>query len=247
MDKYQIWENQKDTIAHQEYLKISDTNLLGHMHIANYEVVQHELSKFNSPDIVSRHSFNRDKFKKEHLNISRHLFNYISSALSFRDSTRNLLKTKALNIADIKIKSEAFINHEFRNNPVIKLMEDLRNILTHQNMITPSISSFMHLQRNINMHGFSFKIERILNNDRTTKQTKEYLISLKQKNLFILPIIEEYQYTTLKYQHWLLASIYTVHQDTYQEYWNARKNIMNEWGGDTQLIPKESELTYLTR
>ena len=69
----------------------------------------------------------------------------------------------------------------------------------------------------------------------------------KQKNLFILPIIEEYQYTTLKYQHWLLASIYTVHQDTYQEYWNARKNIMNEWGGDTQLIPKESELTYLTR
>lgn len=36
MDKYQIWEKQKDTIAHKEYLKISDTNLLGHIHIAAY-------------------------------------------------------------------------------------------------------------------------------------------------------------------------------------------------------------------
>lgn len=52
MDKYQIWEKQKDTIAHKEYLKISDTNLLGHIHIANYEVIQSELSKFNSPEIV---------------------------------------------------------------------------------------------------------------------------------------------------------------------------------------------------
>ena len=90
MDKYQIWEKQKDTIAHKEYLKISDTNLLGHIHIANYEVIQSELSKFNSPEIVFHYSLNRNELKKEHINISRHFLNYISSALSFRDSTRNL-------------------------------------------------------------------------------------------------------------------------------------------------------------
>ncbi|ELH4806923.1 hypothetical protein ACQCM2_005224 [Escherichia coli] len=64
MDKYQIWEKQKDTIAHKEYLKISDTNLLGHIHIANYEVIQSELSKFNSPEIVFHYSLNRNELKK---------------------------------------------------------------------------------------------------------------------------------------------------------------------------------------
>ncbi|HCN1210587.1 TPA: hypothetical protein N6M29_004170 [Escherichia coli] len=247
MDKYQIWEKQKDTIAHKEYLKISDTNLLGHIHIANYEVIQSELSKFNSPKIVFHYSLNGNELKKEHINISRHFLNYISSALSFRDSTRNLHKINVLNIDDITNKSREIINEEFLKNPIIKLMEDLRNILTHQKMISPLISSFMHLQKKINIHGFAFKIETILENDRLSGKSKEYLKSIEQKNLFILPIIEEYQYTTLKYQHWLLACIHNAHQNTYPEYWEARKNIMDVWGGDIQLIPEESTLTYLTR
>ncbi len=113
MDKYQIWEKQKDTIAHKEYLKISDTNLLGHIHIANYEVIQSELSKFNSPEIVFHYSLNRNELKKQHINISRHFLNYISSALSFRDSTRNLHKINVLNIDVITNKSREIINEEF--------------------------------------------------------------------------------------------------------------------------------------
>ncbi|WP_196235825.1 hypothetical protein [Escherichia coli] len=61
MDKYQIWEKQKDTIAHKEYLKISDTNLLGHIHIANYEVIQSELSKLKVREIVLKCSLNRNE------------------------------------------------------------------------------------------------------------------------------------------------------------------------------------------
>lgn len=246
MNKYEHWEKQRNTTAHKIYMKIADVNLMGHIHLGNFEKLQSELGEFNNLSAVLEAMHDRSEFKKKHLNISGLFFNYISSALSLRDSTRNLLKIKDLNLKNIESESLAIIRRDIIGNPVIKLIEDLRNIITHQSMLSPSISSYMHFNNKINMHGFAYDISALIENDRLTKQTKDYL-KKQQKYLFLLPAIEEYQSTSLKYQHWILTAINDLHQKTFPEYWDARKAVMNEWGHDTPPIPSESTITYLTR
>lgn len=246
MNKYEQWEIQRNTIAHKTHTKIADVNLMGHIHLGNFGKLQNELREFNNLSSVLEAMHDRSEFQKKHLNISGLFFNYISSALSLRDSTRNLLKIKNLDLKNIEIESSNIIKNNFINNPAIKLIEDLRNIITHQSMLSPSVSSYMHFNNNINMHGFAYNISTLIENDRLTKQTKDYL-KKQQKYLFLLPTIEEYQSTTLKYQHWILTAINNLHQKTFPEYWTARKTVMNEWGNDTPLIPSESTITYLTR
>lgn len=246
MNIYEHWEKQRNTTAHKIYIKIADVNLMGHIHLGNFEKLQSELGVVNDRSAVIEAMNDRSEFKKKHLNISTLFFNYISSALSLRDSTRNLLKIKNLNLKNIEIESTTKIKNDFLGNPVIKLIEDLRNIITHQSMLSPSISSYMHFNNKINMHGFAYKISALIENDRLTKQTKDYLRG-QQKYLFLLPTIEEYQSITLKYQYWVLTVINDLHQKTFSEYWNVRKDVMSEWGNDTPLIPPESTITYLTR
>lgn len=247
MDNRKVWSKQLNTTAHKTYLKISDVNLMGHIHLDNFNKLQTELGAFNNINAVFNAINDRDNFRKQHLNVSTLFFNYLLSAISLRDSTRNLIKIKNINLKTVEIKSNEIIQDDFIKNPTIKLLEDLRNIITHQSMLSPSISSYINKENGFSISGFAYGTESLIDNNRLTRQTKDYLNKLQPKYLFLLPVVEEYQSITLKYQHWLLNTILNIHQETFKEYWISRINVVDEWGGDMPIIPSESTISYLTR
>lgn len=247
MDNREIWSKQLNTIAHKTYLKISDVNLMGHIHLGNFNKLQAGLGEFNNIGAVLNAINDRDDFRKKHLNISTLFFNYLLSAISLRDSTRNLIKIKNINLKAVELKSDEIIQDTFIKNPTIKLIEELRNIITHQSMLSPSISSYINKKDGFSISGFAYDTKILIENNRLAKRTKDYLNEQQQKYLFLLPVIEEYQSITLKYQHWLLDSVLNIHQETFKEYWVSRINVAKEWGGDTPIIPPENTISYLTR
>lgn len=66
--------------------------------------------------------------------------NYIASAISLRDSTRNIYNNKKLFPEKLKQLAESKLHKEIIANTNIKLVEDIRNIITHQSLIVPVLS-----------------------------------------------------------------------------------------------------------
>lgn len=246
VDIYDEWRQQRTTIAHFTHEKISDVNLMAYIHLENFHIIQNELNKFGAIDAIIMQREDSDRFKKIHLNITRLLFNYISSAISLKEATRNLLRINELKSDNLIQESSKIIQDKILINPTIKFIEELRNVITHQSMLPPSIAHYFKLDPLKIIHGYAYISEKLIENKRFSNQTKEYIKKENDKYVFLLPLIEKYHSITSSYQYWLIEKTHSTHREKYPDYWRSRESIMSDWGNDEPLISERNIKPYLT-
>lgn len=246
MDIYQEWSQLRKTTAHQIYERISDVILMSYIHLENFHNLQAELDVNGTHDALMKAIYDRPAFKKTHLKITQLLFNYISSAIAVRDSSRNLLKCEEMDLSELRVSSQRIIDEKFKTNPIVKLVEELRNVITHQSIISPSISSYMNINKRINIHGYAYSLSQLLEIERLPLKIRQYLAEEYDKYIFLLPLVEAYNSITSDYQLSLLSKMDAIHRNTYPEYWRVRNSVMSEWGNDTPLLSPKDIKPYIT-
>ncbi|MFE8146541.1 hypothetical protein RBA69_04780 [Brenneria goodwinii] len=233
MDIYKEWRELKSTDAHALYEKINAVNVMSYVNCENYKDLVKIIDDYKDIDNFLYYIENRGEFKPVFLSFTKLFFNFISSSISLRDSSRNLIKLDGISTKEICNESTLRLRNNIINNPLVKFVEDFRNIISHQQMILPIFSCVIKKEKQI--AGFSFKLSELMEMQRFSEQSKVFLKKEIEKYIFADEIVKEYFMLVSNYQKWLLSSIYTEHYKKYSHYWSVRGEVMFEWDGDMPI------------
>ncbi|VAL98524.1 Uncharacterised protein [Enterobacter hormaechei] len=231
-DVYEMWTELRGSEASSTYEDIYPSIFLSHVNERNYQQLKNTLSQFESFDIIQNHLMG-DKIHKDQFILITGLFvNYIASAISLRESTRNMQKNKRLFPNELNMEAEERLKKEIIPNTSIKLIEDIRNIITHQSLIIPVLSFVAN--KGTFQSGYSYNIKELLKNKRLTEKSREHLSKINHGNLYLRPLIDDYHHTTACYQSWIINVALKKHKSENPTYWLVRDKVSCEWGGDLE-------------
>ncbi|MBT2099798.1 hypothetical protein ACT01T_17090 [Enterobacter asburiae] len=232
LDIYEQWAELRRSEANSLYEDLYSSIFMSHVNEINYQKLTTTLHKYESFDIVYRHLIGEKVPKDQFIMITGLFINYIASAISLRDSTRNIYNNKKLFPEKLKQLAESKLHKEIIANTNIKLVEDIRNIITHQSLIVPVLSFAVTEGRTES--GYSYMTKQLLNYKRLTATSREHLLQIKHGNLYLKPLIDDYHQTTASYQNWLICESLEKHKCEYPIYWTVRNQISSEWDGDLE-------------
>jgi hypothetical protein len=233
MDLIAKFRDLQNTEAHDLFDKISTLNLISIVHFNNYIELKCFLDKYSTVQGFSLVMVDHELIKKEVLEVSRLLINFTSSAISLKNSSRDILKLTDIISNEIKEKSEEMLELKITNNPVIKFVEDLRNILIHQSIMKIKFTCIFN--RDVNKAGLSLSAKECMKYERFTKFSKKYIGDVKTESIYLSDFIDEYSLVVFEYQKWVLNSVYRVHKEKFVDYWNVREAVMHHWDGDIPI------------
>ncbi|WJV67484.1 hypothetical protein PCO86_03275 [Pectobacteriaceae bacterium CE70] len=232
MAPYDAWIKQKTTDAHYAYELLHAVIFSTHIHESNFTDLINELNKFKvqiSKDLdVTKNSVSRSDF----LIITKLLTNYISSAFSLRDSSRNLTKKECFFTKESKSEYSQKIERHIKSCKQIKFIEDLRNTLTHQSLLIPRVA-FSFRDKAFNA-GYCYRKSDLIGIERFSPQSKRYITEIGTDYIYLIPIINTYHMTTSTLQDWIINTAFTKHKKDNSKYWDIRNEIAAEWGGDLE-------------
>ncbi|ELV2784741.1 TPA: hypothetical protein ACOEBL_001696 [Enterobacter cloacae] len=232
IDIYEQWNGIRNSEANSIYEELYPSIFMTHVHERNYQLLTTTLSQFESVDVIQKYLTGEKINKDQFILITGFFINYIASAIALRDSTRNMQKNDKLFPTALKKQAESKLQNEITSASSIKLVEDIRNIITHQSLIVPALSFIANDEGFFS--GYAYKTKDLLNNKRLTEKSREYLLKINHGYLFLRPLIDIYHHTTASYQHWLINVALKKHKNDHPIYWQARENVSFEWGGDLE-------------
>ncbi|HHA2229490.1 hypothetical protein ACLEX5_04805 [Enterobacter ludwigii] len=231
-DIYEQWADLRNSEANSIYEELYSSIFMTHVHERNYLQLATQLRQFESIDVIQKCLMGERIQKDQFILVTGLFINYIASAIALRDSTRNMQKKGKLFPFELKNQAESKLQNEIISVSSIKLVEDIRNIITHQSLIVPVLSFISNAGEHSS--GYSYKTKDLLNNKRLSEKSREYLLGISHGNLYLRPLIDIYHNSTASYQHWLINEALKKHKNDHPTYWQARNNVSFEWGGDLE-------------
>ncbi|MDX7587738.1 hypothetical protein SJ753_14685 [Enterobacter kobei] len=232
IETYEQWTELRNSEASTTYEVLYSSIFMSHVSERNYQQLTTTLRQFESIDIIQKH-LTGEKIQKDEFILVTGLFtNYIASAIALRDSTRNICKDEKFFPKGLRGQAASKLQSEIILNSNVKVIEDIRNIITHQSLIVP-VLSFVARDGKFES-GYSYTIKQLLTYERLTKPTREHLLKITHGNLYLRPLIEQYHHATANYQNWLINEALKKHKNDNQSYWQVRNKVSAEWGGDLE-------------
>lgn len=165
---------------------------------------------------------NRDAGNQAHREITRLVHNFVASAKTLVEHTRNFMKEHYLNTS-IYSKYIDQIKLDFGNEPVIKFVEDLRNFLLHNGL--PPSEMYLEFKSNPNTSngegstktGIRLKTKELLKWKGWTALAKRYL---ENSNNFIdiHNFASDYEKKVINFHNWLNNELNSFHSNDLIEY-----------------------------
>lgn len=233
INTFESWSDLMKTDAHANYDTLYSAIFLSHICNNNFQELVNYLALFESIDTVQKHLFEKRISKTEFITATRLFINYIASAIALRDSTRNICKKTELFPLELAEIAQSRIGKDILPNKSIKLIEDIRNIITHQTLPIPVIS-FAYENNTLHV-GYSYKIDGLLRYERLSNTSKLFLKESKEKYIFLKPLINEYHNVISRHQNWVITESLSRHKSMNSLYWEVRNQVSHEWGGDLEI------------
>lgn len=231
---YDEWSILRKTKAHADYDLIYASLFLSHIVNANYLSLTTLLRQYESIEVVHQHLTGNRLPRKEFMEVTGLFINYIASALALRDSTRNITKNSSLFSKLLSIQESERVAQNIAANPKVKLPEDIRNIISHQSLLIPSLA--FNINHNESCVGFAFSVKKLLDYERLSAPSKNHLIYLTTPYIYLKPLIDDYHHTVSNHQSWIIRESLNKHKIDYPQYWKIRNHISTDWSGDLELI-----------
>ncbi|WP_202744873.1 hypothetical protein [Acinetobacter pittii] len=165
---------------------------------------------------------NRDAGNQTHREVTRLVHNFVASAKTLVEHTRNFMKEHYQNTS-IYNKYIEKIKLDFGNEPVIKFVEDLRNFLLHNGL--PPTEMYLEFKSNPNTSngdgamktGIRLKTKELLKWKGWTALAKRYL---ENSNDFIdiHNFASDYEKKVINFHNWLNNELNSFHSNDLTEY-----------------------------
>lgn len=231
---YNAYSKFKGTLAHEYHEEIYGVYFSGILFMENYKSINNLLKKYSTAEACESLSRLDHEFKKTHLEVTRCFINFIYTATALRDLSRNSTRNTDYLELEFQKNNESKVDEHFKSQPVVKFIEDIRNVMMHQSLIpvilnqsyTSNISGGMSPFK----FGFAFNCEDLLKLDRITKVSREYIES-HQRRIYFHEFITEYKNLVCGYQSWLLKNLYKKHREKYCDFWVAQEQYVGQWDG----------------
>ncbi len=235
-DIYSMWGEQTRTEAHSSYEILYPSIFMSHIHERNFQTLRSTLQTYESIEFMQKNLEEKSVTRNDFLIVTGLFVNYMASAITLKESTRNITRKPELFTLELEQESKQRIESEIKPNAVIKLVEELRNIISHQSLIIPTLS--FTFKKNSFKAGYAYQVKKLLPNTRLTSSSKEYIAQLNNEYLYLRPLIDIYHQTASSYQNWLLNAALNKHKEDNPLYWEVRSQISFEWDGDlTPITP----------
>lgn len=161
---------------------------------------------------------NRTKITIFHREYVRHIFNFLSSAKAYIDTTREIIKANYTGEM-LKQSYDAKVSEVFAQSELCGFIQDFRNYHTHFEI--PLSHSQLHLSSVPEEEPFSFKIyvekQKLYEWSGWKSRAREYLAKASDKIDFENVYVEYFNLVNGFYD-WLYNEIATFHQKELEEY-----------------------------
>lgn len=185
----------------------------------NYQDLINTLSLATSPEYVIEKFSNcsSDTKNELHIELTRHLHNYLVSAASLIDHTRNLMKSEYKN-QDIHKSYQGMINSEFVPCSTSAFIKDMRNYIAHKGTLP---SKFQIGTSHEITCKYSLNTEKLKCWSNWSRGSKE-LLNIQTEEIDLLPLINFYSEKVFKFILWLNAELEKFHESDMVEFRKLR-------------------------
>ncbi|MEN3979938.1 hypothetical protein [Acinetobacter sp. CWB-B33] len=210
---------------HQEILDSRGMQYINRMHSRTFSVNIFNINTIELLELISHINDpneginilmqdNRQGSDQLHREINRKIHNFVASAMTLVEHTRNFMR-EYYSETNILKDYENKIKNELGQDTLIKFIQDLRNYMVHNGL--PPTQMFMEFKSlmdgsgtGITTTGIRIKTDKLLEWSRWTNPAKEYLQSLGEF-IDINAMVTEYQSKILEFHQWLDAALENHH------------------------------------
>ncbi|MDF9530611.1 hypothetical protein [Bacillus cereus] len=156
---------------------------------------------------------NREDFVAFSSEVARLLHNYLASAMTLVDHTRNLFKAE---YKDTQFEKEYDNKKEqsFVQSPVSGFVKDLRNYSLHK--MLPITGATLDYDESGMSHSIFMPKDKLIDWDGWKSKAKEYL-NTQGKKIVLLQLINEYTKIVFEFQAWFQEKQNEIHSDSMKE------------------------------
>lgn len=255
--------SQKD--IHQEILDSKGMQYINRMHSRSFSINIFNINTIELLELISHINDpnegvnilmqnNRQGSDQLHREINRKIHNFVASAMTLVEHTRNFMR-EYYSETEIFKDYENKIKDELSQDTLIKFIQDLRNYMVHNGL--PPTQMFMEFKSlmdgsgtGITTTGIRIKTDKLLEWSRWTNLAKEYLQSLGEF-INIYTMITEYQSKILEFHNWLNVALEN-HHHTDLEQFEALQSIsrlnnpsLSQSNNNVNMVEKNSEDFFL--
>ncbi|WP_196062872.1 MULTISPECIES: hypothetical protein [unclassified Serratia (in: enterobacteria)] len=234
LEKFNEYIKFSGTPAHQSQEDLHAIHFSGIIFMENYNHLIKLLNKYSNIEECAILFDDDEKLKRAHLDVTRYFLNFIFSAISLRDLSRNAIRRSEYLEKSFRSENDRKINQYFKSEPVTKFIEDIRNVMTHQRMILPILNQSSQTNMDgvhvVLTGGFAFSTLDLINLERMTDVSREYIAS-HQSCIYFHDFVNKYKELISGYQSWLIESLYKNHREKYSDFWIAFEGYVGKWNG----------------
>lgn len=164
---------------------------------------------------------NRQGSDQLHREINRKIHNFVASAMTLVEHTRNFMR-EFYSETNILKDFENQIKSELSQDTLIKFIQDLRNYMVHNGL--PPTQMFMEFKNHmdgsgagITTTGVRIRTDKLLEWSRWTNSAKEYLQSIGEF-IDIYTMTTEYHSKILEFHDWLNAALENYHHTDLEQF-----------------------------
>lgn len=209
---YDKWTNSPESkVKHQIWMFKNNFCICD----GNYNDLNKLYAEINTPSFMNELQRRPDRqmhFEVINLDVLRRISNYLSSAFSLVEYSREFMRGNYLGTVVME-EYEKHVKEKFIDNNLSKFIQDLRNFFLHNgiNGFSYSLSSNFPISNDV-------KFSTILQKDNLNKgnyftaKAKEYMSSLPDA-IDILSEIQKYHNLVLDFYNWLFVYLNELHKE----------------------------------
>jgi hypothetical protein len=167
-----------------------------------------------------------------HMELMRHLHNFLAGAKSLIEHTRVFLK-QHYDGTNIKSVLEQKVKNEFSEDPLSRFIQDLRNYMLHKGPLNTTLSmTYQKIAEPNQFKGGSkayLKKSELLAWSRWSKQAKNYLNNSPDQ-LQISSFCDEYAQKVLSLYTWFYKELYSHHENDYKDLVQLHNKLFKDFG-----------------
>lgn len=181
MEKADSYGKLRDAFYNSEGVRLYNLTLSTQLSSYTFEknyLELHKLIELHAQDDTQLNLgnfLNREPRHRFLAEVTRLLHNFLASAKSLVDHTRNFIRTAYDSRKEVVEEYQEKVQLHLRNRPVCKFTQDLRSFLTHINM--PFIESVDHGPNASGKYQFTLELntDKMKHSERWSSEAKEYI------------------------------------------------------------------------
>lgn len=192
----------------------------------NFEDLMSQIQIFKEPTsfIILHDVRNSEELHKFFKQITRLFHNYLASAFTLVDHTRNLVQDlyEGEEFSEFRIEYDSRKNTDFAENPLHRFIQELRNYVIHKWL--PIIGSTLNL--NEIKANLIIDISNLRNNFKWSGLAKEYIDSKGEDEELENIVLDHFKHVS-NFHDWFYSRQLEIHSEQFEETNELRKRIHN--------------------